>query len=72
MVPEDGARQIGAMPIPTKPESDRTAACRRHVERVRRHGRATVALIERVRLNIRRRADTYAAAPPSRRHSIDR
>ena len=60
------------MPMPTTPENDRAAACRRHVERVRRHGRATVALIERVRLGIQRRAAARAAVPSPRRHSIDR
>ena len=39
---------------------------RRHVERVRRHGRLTVALIERVRIALRRQASASSSRP--RRH----
>jgi hypothetical protein len=39
---------------------DPIIACRRHVEQVRHHGRLTVALIERIRLRLRRRESTPA------------
>jgi len=44
------------MQRPSSPAFDPVTACRQHVERVRRHGRLTVALIERVRISLRRRA----------------
>jgi len=50
------------MRTPIEPENEFITACRRHVERVRRHGRLTVALIEQVRLRHWRQVFAPAAS----------